>query len=179
MSDYTDAPATAMLATCCACCGRPLVDAKSVETGVGPICRKKYGFDADVTEEARVAANALVYKIALKVSESAVTVEVLEWANELRTLGFEKIAAIVEKRSARIQIRVEDGRYFVRVPYSPEFNDASKVQGRRGTKEGKVFWWTFPQSKQARKALWTALQETFPGTLGVGPKGPFVVKAVA
>lgn len=44
MSDYENAPAAAMLATHC-CCGRPLLDAVSVEAGIGPDCRKKHGFD--------------------------------------------------------------------------------------------------------------------------------------
>lgn len=44
MSDYENAPATKMLASHCACCARPLVDAVSVETGVGPDCRKTHGF---------------------------------------------------------------------------------------------------------------------------------------
>lgn len=41
---YENAPATLLLATHCACCGRPLVDAASVEAGVGPECRKRHGF---------------------------------------------------------------------------------------------------------------------------------------
>jgi hypothetical protein len=41
---YESAPATKLLATHCACCSRPLVDAVSVETGIGPDCRKKHGY---------------------------------------------------------------------------------------------------------------------------------------
>ena len=41
---YESAPATAMLATHCAACGRPLLDADSVEAGLGPECRKRHGF---------------------------------------------------------------------------------------------------------------------------------------
>lgn len=41
---YETAPATLLLATHCACCARPLVDATSVETGVGPECRKRHGY---------------------------------------------------------------------------------------------------------------------------------------
>lgn len=39
---YTDAPATALVATVCAICNRELVDAVSVETGIGPTCRKRH-----------------------------------------------------------------------------------------------------------------------------------------
>lgn len=41
---YENAPATKLLATHCCCCARPLVDAKSVELGIGPECRKRHGF---------------------------------------------------------------------------------------------------------------------------------------
>ena len=41
---YENAPATQLIATHCACCGRPLVDAASVERGVGPECARKYGY---------------------------------------------------------------------------------------------------------------------------------------
>jgi hypothetical protein len=42
---YENAPATKMIAVNCACCARPLLDARSVETGMGPICRRKHGFN--------------------------------------------------------------------------------------------------------------------------------------
>ena len=43
MSDgYTNAPATKLLATNCLACGRPLVDALSVERGVGPECASHF-----------------------------------------------------------------------------------------------------------------------------------------
>ena len=38
---YEDAPATKMLRVGCACCGRALLDAESVESGMGPVCREK------------------------------------------------------------------------------------------------------------------------------------------
>lgn len=41
---YESAPATILLATRCACCGRELLDAESVEKGMGPTCRRKHGF---------------------------------------------------------------------------------------------------------------------------------------
>lgn len=45
---YEEAPATEMMASHCLLCGRPLVDAVSVETGIGPVCREKYGYGADL-----------------------------------------------------------------------------------------------------------------------------------
>jgi len=45
MTTYENAPATRLLATRCACCGRKLVDALSVQTGIGPECRTRHGYD--------------------------------------------------------------------------------------------------------------------------------------
>lgn len=57
---YENAPATQMLATHCAICGRALVDAESVERGVGPDCAEKYGFgDASGPADWNAAETAL------------------------------------------------------------------------------------------------------------------------
>ena len=61
---HENAPATKLLATNCACCGRALVDALSVETGIGPECRKRFSVDVVVDEAARVEANRLVFEVA-------------------------------------------------------------------------------------------------------------------
>lgn len=41
---YEDAPGTKLLAVSCAVCAHPLLDAVSVEAGIGPDCRAKYGY---------------------------------------------------------------------------------------------------------------------------------------
>jgi hypothetical protein len=64
MHSYTDAPAVALLATHCALCGRPLLDAPSVECGMGPVCRSKALQDAPEAHRAEV--NALVARIAAR-----------------------------------------------------------------------------------------------------------------
>ena len=63
--DYTNAPATALVATHCALCGRALLDAASVESGMGPTCRARVLRDAPTEHRAEV--NALVARIAAKV----------------------------------------------------------------------------------------------------------------
>jgi hypothetical protein len=47
---YENAPATEMLATHCAICSRPLLDAVSVEIGIGPVCRQRHGYDESVVQ---------------------------------------------------------------------------------------------------------------------------------
>jgi hypothetical protein len=176
-----------MIATHCACCGRPLVDAASVETGVGPVCRKKYGFDADVSEEARKRANALVYALALAVSANTVGLKHLEMCGELLSLGFEKIAAIFSFRTISVVITEEiiDDRpsYLVRAPYNEGFNYASWCKGRFGIKrvpvgaptKKKVFHWVLPKSDYSRKRLWSALVKHHEGALASANGKPFVI----
>jgi hypothetical protein len=75
---YESAPATKMLATQCACCGRPLVDAASIEAGMGPICRKQHGYAA-----AQVAPD---WKSVLSETDGALSVsEILGFRHEAAT----------------------------------------------------------------------------------------------
>jgi len=184
---YEDATATKIMATNCACCGRPLVDAKSVETGMGPICRKKYGYGVDVSEDARKRANAIIYALAVAVSTDSVTLESMESVSELRALGFPLIADIFLFNGASISVEVREhegeDRYFVRAPYDPDFNHDSWFKGRFGVKcpatltpsKKKVFHWTFPKTQAARERIWAALVKHHAGRMAIGPNGPFVV----
>jgi len=179
---YENAPATKMVATHCACCGRPLVDAASVETGIGPECRKKHGFDIPCTDEARVEANKLVYLIAAKQDGP----EVAEHCKALFALGFAQLVLAVLKRVATIRISITDdthphgaGRFAVVTPYSEQsVTTLRTIPGRRfynpkkAGKPGEPHN-TFPREAQA--ALWQAFQILYPGATAVGPKGPFVV----
>jgi len=165
---YENAPATKMLATSCACCGRPLVDAKSVEIGIGPDCREKYGYDIAVGPESRDAANKIVHAIALNPR----ALHTLHHCEALRALGFTRLAGIVEKRTAAIHITVAGGEMLVRTPYDAAFVDSVKsIPGRRWHKEEKL--WGVPVGQ--RIALWKVLLRHYAGALGIGPKGPFQV----
>ena len=92
---YVNAPATKLLATNCACCGRSLVDAVSVETGIGPECRKRFGSDVVVNEAARTEANELVALVARRGITRAQAKEVFQ---RLHALGFTVLAARIAKR---------------------------------------------------------------------------------
>lgn len=95
MNSYENAPATKLLATACACCGRALVDAVSVESGIGPECRKKFSVDVVVDESARIEANALVHAVAKKgVNKSECRVI----CAKLAALGYVVLAARIMKR---------------------------------------------------------------------------------
>ncbi len=166
---YENAPATRMLATQCAACGRPLVDAVSVEAGMGPDCRKKYGVAPDATEEARTEANALVYQIALDQSGP----EVLGKALQLRALGFEGLADRIVKRLKVITVLpAPDGSLAVRAPYDPAAVAAMRtVPGRRWNPEQKIN--TFPVS--SRVQLWAWLRRFYAGQSGLSERGAFTI----
>lgn len=198
MSNYENAPATKMLAIYCACCARPLLDAKSVETGIGPVCRRKMktaeqaadwprvrvamdrlmeagvqldGFAIAVTkEDARTAANTLVHRIAVEQEGPLVA----ELANVVRVLGFSKMADRIGKRVAVVTITRDGDTIAVKAPYLEEAVGAWR-QTRAGagfdrqTKAHKV-----PAANAA--ALLAMLQRYYPGAVVSGPKGIFTVE---
>ena len=200
---YENAPATKMLATCCAACGRPLLDAASVEAGMGPDCRAKHGYYAEPSApdwdaayaaldkaglaakapagwltDARRASNVLVHRVAAE-QHSAPPMRVLYMVAAVRALGFSKLATALEKRYAPIRVSERDGLLLVRTPFDGAFVTALKGAkvGAGWLKEAKT--WTVPATDAGRKALWSALRAAFLGSPGVGPKGAFVVNGGA
>jgi uncharacterized Zn finger protein (UPF0148 family) len=175
LKGYEEAPATKLLATHCAVCSRPLVDAKSVETGIGPICAAKHGMNQSCDPEARAEANKLVYQIARyqtgpKAEEAAL---------RLRELGFEVLSKKVMKRlkvkrSQNIRITDAGNEYHVYLPwYGRDYVEAFKREMPRRWFLGDKKEWAIP--KTAKRDLWKFLQKHNAGQLIVGPKGPFTV----
>ena len=174
---YEEAPGTKLLATHCCCCQRPLLDAQSVELGIGPVCRQKHGWDEilALTEDARVEANKLVHLIACKREGT----EVVAACKRLFEIGAIRVVTAILKRLATVQIGITDdthphgcGRLALKSPYSAEAVEAlRKVPGRRWDKDGKLN--TFPQSSKA--ALFETFKALWPGQTGIGPKGPFII----
>ena len=174
MSDYENAPATILLATRCAACARPLVDATSVEIGMGPDCRKQYAWFADTSEEGH-EANQIVYKVALAAS-SGNAPDAAD-INRLVALGFDKLAARLVERTCKVRIAVSGDTLVVTTPYrdDPGYLAAwQAVPGRKWVKANKANH--VPVTSKA--ALWDLLLKWFPGDLASGPKGTFtIVKA--
>lgn len=186
---YENAPATVLLATHCACCHLPLVDAQSVEIGMGPVCRKKHGYDEvlALSEDDRKAANKLIHAVACYRDGATV----LESCTKLFALGCGKIVTAILKRLAKVQIATTDdthphgpGRLAVRIHGDvPDFPgmlaDFRAIKGRRWDADHKIN--TFPADQKV--AVFGALKVNFPGATAIGPKGPFVIpgapKAVA
>ena len=163
---YEAAPAVALLATHCALCGRPLLDAPSVECGMCPICRAKALQGAP--EAHRTEVNAIVARIAARPDAATVTADVAAIsAYGYATLAARLLERLAEERTVSVELTAEG--YAVRAPFSETFREAlgRLCWGRRWDREGKV--WRVPST--ARKGLWDALREAFPGApLVVGGK---------
>lgn len=181
MSGYESAPATVMLATHCAVCGRPLVDARSVEAGMGPDCRARYGKADVVSEEARAEANRLVYSIALWRSEllGAPTVgQVAEVVERVRTLGLSRLAEVLADRLCDVRLEAAEDRgqpcLALTTPFRPTFASdlrSSLLPLRRWDPERKAWLLAREMTRDERARLWSLIRLNFEGRLFSGPRG--------
>ena len=171
---YETAPATVLLATVCACCARPLVDAVSVNTGMGPTCRKKHGFNQATDEATRALVNKLVYGIAADRSNNGVTVQSLLAVTEIRALGFSQLADILDSRLCDVRLVEDQGQIKIFAPYNEAALPAFRMlPGRKWDGEGKCN--RIPATAQAKTALLGILRTYYPGMLAIGSKGPFTL----
>jgi hypothetical protein len=206
---YETAPATLMLATRCACCSRPLCDAISVETGVGPECRRKHGFNdaqgaadwcaalvlldgfvsvADMHAaamagegeyDARAVVNLLVHRVACR-STSRVDDSVIAITAAIRALGFVTLAnKIVEHGAGKVEVHAAGDRLAVKTPYNQAFVSALKAARVGARWDGASKVWTVPADPSARKALWGALRAHYAGALLVSDSGTSTVPTAA
>jgi hypothetical protein len=174
---YETAPGTKMLATYCACCGKELLDADSVQAGMGPTCRQKHGVPNTLDDITRARANKLVYTIAL----DQFGPEVDKAIAELKTLGCDKLVKRIENRvygKKRIVITVREdetateNRFNVASPYSDDFvYRVKKVRGRRWDGDNKVNH--FPI--EAWDRVWELIGDCYNGKLMIAPTGDHVI----
>ena len=176
---YENAPATILLATHCCCCGKALVDAISVEMGIGPECRR--GETDGISDEQRTLCNRLTYQAALASQKGNVEV-VRKCAEAIKALGLETLADKVGKRFvnadrlAKIKVTESNGLLTVVTPFKrsmgAEFVNAWRnIQGRRYDRQsnGNIV----PVASKGQ--LWDLLKTYFPGEFGTGPQGTFRV----
>lgn len=159
---YENAPATKMLATHCAVCARPLVDAVSVDLGIGPECRRKHGFnDAEVSEAARAEGNAIVHRIAA-LQHTIDLADLCQAVAQLRGLGFTKLAGVLCNRLATVVVTHEGGALVISAPYDADSTTGwRRVPGRRWDGERKVN--TAPVS--SRVQVWNVLRTYYAGRI--------------
>jgi len=165
---YEAAPATALVATHCCLCGRPLVDAESVERGIGPVCADKYGAEIGPSEN-RVVANRLIWEIAAQPAANDVPAKV----SALRTLGYVRVADRIAERlvpdMGTIRVAYEGDR--LTIDQEGLSDDAfgallavlRSIPGRRWERDRKVN--TVPVSQ--KRALWDALRAKVPAGVAI------------
>lgn len=174
MNNYVNAPGTKMLASHCAVCGRPLLDAESVEKGIGPDCRKRYGYDVPADDAARKEANGIVFQIAMLQKGR----EAFDLCRKLFDLGWVTLAQRILHRLTRIEIVEEPNGLTLRAPYQYQFSGdlRAKLPKAAWHRQKKVWIIPAPGNLPAAKlAVHACLVKHFPGQWATGPKGPFVV----
>lgn len=93
----------------------------------------------------------------------------------IRHLGFQRLAARIAKRVAKVRIRIEDGLYVVKAPFDDNaVTLLRRVPGRWWDGERRVT--TFPVT--SRTALWKALKEAYRGFAADGPQGLFTIGGI-
>ena len=175
MADYTAAPATILLATHCCACGRPLVDATSVELGIGPECRG--GATGGIEDSVRVEANRLTHRAAVAAQEGRVW-EVQEIAAQIASLGLQGLA---DKVASRFKNAEKTAKIHL-----TEAGDLLKVVTpfRRGDSEAFIAAWrAIPGRRYRDKAnfvplaqkrmVYELLKRFYPNQYAKGPKGIF------
>ena len=197
-TDYTAAPATELLATRCAACGRPLLDAASVEAGMGPTCRGRAGLDGAGTgadwpavvallagtgvelesADARRTANRVTHRIAA--DQSAADVPAL--LSALDALGFAGVAKAVRDHLGvsvpAVEVIVDGDRLNVTLRGLDSETFAAVVAALRGVPGRR---WDAARKVnvipvRARRQLWGALNTALPvGAHITGPQGTRVV----
>jgi len=177
---YEDSPACKMLATECVFCGKPLVDAISVQTGAGPECRRK--LKEEISEKDRKVANKYVYEAALAAQEGHIQ-KVMQYANLVEELGLRRLSSKMRNRfkdvaagtvTPEITIDIDGYMYKIKTPFrrgrEKEFVKAWRsIPGRRFNRGSNYI----PISQ--KKVLWRLLKEFFPNRVCKGPKGFFKV----
>lgn len=197
---YTNAKSTRLLASHCCVCGRPLRDAKSVELGIGPVCREKYmGAATGIAEDARTEANQLVHTASalygVSASEDDIA-DICKIVDRLHFLGFHHLSERVAFRFIPIRLQVEDDVPEVRwdratrtevetgrsgpvvsvwTPRDERFNQGlRRLSYKRGVRDRKRGWHWQVRRADSRKLL-GLLSEVYPGCWAISDKGTFRV----
>jgi hypothetical protein len=164
-----------LLATHCCVCGKSLVDATSVQLGIGPDCRSHV--NQGISEEVRKTCNVLTHEAAVAAQEGNV-VRVRRASDMIRSLGLEVLAdKILERfknaeRLAKIKITEKDGTLVIQTPWKQTrgFSDAWRAIPGRTYRNGRN---VVPVA--SKKEVWELLKRFFPDVYGVGPQGAFKV----
>lgn len=162
---YEEAPLTQKMDTFCLCCSKPLVDAASLELGIGPICRKKLYNVVELNDESRKEINALLHKMSLDPSNEMVAKNI----GRIEALGFTQLAKNIKKKFKLIEIGLIDGKFIIRSPYNQVL--VLSARQNKGFFDPSDKSWRFATKQNA----WNVLKAAYPKYWALGPAGPFQI----
>lgn len=170
-ADWTEAPAVELVATRCVACGRALLDAQSLATAMGPICRELYGRTDLLTDEQRATANRTIYRLALADHGGADAPALI---GVLASVGLTELVQRIEQRlvKVRAEYRAERRLLLVQTPKTARWSAVAPKLGVV-TEEGL----TVATNAKALRLAYAAISAYFPGLLMRGPRGLVIVPA--
>ena len=201
---YENAPATLLLATHCCLCGRPLVDAESVECGIGPHCRKDKSSDATpdwgavadqlslwVAEAPMDDARRIMFETAMNAIEDARKGNDHKMANVLTreiaaVRGSSPVGHLVMAIRCMGRTRLADALasrlYEIRIRESgaellvkSPYSDAFRGMTRNLRARWDKEGKFYRVGADVRRELYAALKLSYPGQLAFGPRGEFLL----
>ena len=191
---YENAPATQLVATHCACCGRALVDANSLKIGVGPTCAARHGFtkasifpnwdgvkaalSAEEYGALEIDKRRPIYKdsevarfvanrLVYRVAADPSGPQTKSRTLALVALGYPELAERIAERLGAVRVKEEGDVLVVEAPLSETFIAAMRrVPGSRwvGERQARLV----PVS--SRRHLWGAIRAAFPNCFVIGSK---------
>jgi hypothetical protein len=189
---YENAPATGLVATHCACCGRPLLDADSLKLGVGPVCAAKTGLtkpllfpnwtaakevlgeeeyaELEIDKRRPIAndhevARFVANRLVYRVAADPTGPRTASRVLALHALGYDEIAEKIASRLGAVRVREEGESFVVEAPLSEKFiAEMRRVPGSRWVGERRAR--LVPMA--SKRSLWSAIRAAFPGAFVIG-----------
>jgi hypothetical protein len=202
--DYTENESFKQDPCYCSCCGRPLDDATSREFGIGPWCRKKYGYEdaypispAKQRELCTLLTQLTVPEVASKAcvaiqnDDSRAAANVLNrqsayWRAEGSHEADMRIVLEVLVGMGYVALASAIGKPYIKVTIEAKSNRLhfktgyepafiSSIKKVKGRRyHPKDKIWSVPVNM--KKDAWDILKLCFEGEIGMGPKGIFAIK---
>jgi ribosomal protein L3 len=194
-----------VIPTHCSCCGRALTDPTSIEFGIGPICRGKYGYedahdidDRTAKEVSKTLQDLTVDGLADRTMKAvldndsrsaakALNIALAVWRKAkthqddaivcLKALTQMGYTVLATKVGSKLaDVRIEVEGDRLFLDTTYDEGFVDAIRKVKGRKfDGDSKRWSVPKTE--KRAAWEAIQAAYPGTLGLGPQGVFTVPA--
>jgi len=185
-TSYTRQRRTKVVAVRCCVCSRDLIDNVSIEAGMGPTCRKKYGDKLDRAKAER--ARKLIWVAAITTDPATFR----SCIAKLNQIGAHKVADRLAANIAEVKVSYVGDTIHIETPrYNPDLVSAVKRMPQRAfakfdittgerlprdtKKKGRAVWMV-PQRDET--ALWEALIGAIGGKFAQDVTGLFTIPSI-